>query len=163
MLMTYLTIDQVNLDLARQLAVQWGAALEPQEPRDLPAAPPDVMLYDLDCLPDDLRQRTLAGLLARPVASVVGVHSYGLDDAQVERLARNGVVVTRRLGPALFLLLRAAALPPRDAVRPDPVVAALRGTPPAGPTEEGNGRQAARPEEGREEVLALAAMNRLIL
>src|SRR5262249_55517464 len=49
---------------------------------------------------------------------------YSLNDAQVERLARNGVVVTRRLDRDLFLLLWQAALQPRDAVRPDPATQA---------------------------------------
>jgi hypothetical protein len=142
-LVTYLTIDPVNLDLALQLAAQWGAAREPRDPP--PAAPPDAALYDLDCLPDDLRQRTLAGLLARPVPSVVGVHSYSLNEAQVERLARNGVVVARRLDNDLFLLLWEAALRPRDEILLAPVVAAPRGTPLSSPTEGGNGRQAAPP------------------
>jgi hypothetical protein len=158
MLVTYLTIDPVNLDLARQLAAPWGAALEQREPRDPPTAPPDIALYDLDCLPDDLRQRTLAGLLARPVPSVVGVHSYNLNDAQVERLARNGVVVARRLDPDLLLLLWQTSLRPRDVVRPDTVVASLRGTPAAGTTEEGNGRQPARPEAGSDEVRGRAML-----
>src|SRR3954469_21998358 len=123
MLVTYLTIDPVNLDLALQLAAQWGAALAPQEPRDPPpAAPPDAALYDLDCLPADLRQRTLAELLARPAVSVVGVHSYSLNDAQVGRLGGTGVVVARRLDADLFLLLWEAARQPQHAAHPDLVI-----------------------------------------
>jgi hypothetical protein len=35
MLVTYLTIDPVNLDLALRLAAPWGAALVPRDPPPL--------------------------------------------------------------------------------------------------------------------------------
>ena len=106
MRIAYLSLDEVNCDLAARLAGGRGALLEVWSFRD---APPngrhDAVLYDLDSLPPRERRQTLAALLAGKPARPAGVHSYALDDGQVRSLRRNGVAVARKLGKSLLAAL----------------------------------------------------------
>jgi hypothetical protein len=105
----YLTLDEVNRDLAGNLAGALGMGLDILSLRD--AAPDgqfDAIVYDLDFLPRDDRERVLARLRARRATEPVAVHSYHLSDRHKSLLRRRGVIVARRLSPQLFALLQAA-------------------------------------------------------
>jgi hypothetical protein len=116
MRVAYLTTDEVNEWTALQLAEACGATLYPFEPRDtLPEVRLDAVIYDLDYLPAELRQGVLAECLAGPPSGVVGMHSYNLEEDQMETLARHGVVVSQHLSRELFLLLCQAAEQVREA------------------------------------------------
>jgi hypothetical protein len=88
----YLTTDEVNRELALQLAAGLGVDLCVLSPGE-PAGPESFagVLYDLDYLPESRRQEILADLLAGPVA----VHGYNLDADQEGVLCENGVLVSR--------------------------------------------------------------------
>jgi hypothetical protein len=96
--LAYLSTDEVNQALALQLAAQLGVGLELLSLED---GPPDAavvgMLYDLDYLPPDRKQEVLSELLAGALPCAVAVHSYNLDEDQVEQLVQNGVTVSTRL------------------------------------------------------------------
>ena len=64
MLFAYLSLDEVNKDLARQLATKVGGVLEALSFRiDARAVPFDALVYDLDSLPTDYRSDLLTQLL----------------------------------------------------------------------------------------------------
>jgi hypothetical protein len=102
----YLTTDEVNQELALQLAAGLGVDLCVLSPRD-PAGLESFagVLYDLDYLPESRRREILADLLAGPPPCPVAVHSYNLDADQERLLCENGVLVSRRLEAELFLRL----------------------------------------------------------
>jgi hypothetical protein len=106
----YLSIDEVNRALAERLAAAGGDVLCVLEPRD-PASLGNgaARVYDLDSLPPRLRASVLADLRAAPPPMPAAVHSYSLEDEDVEALSRNGVVVVRRLGLKLFRALHRPA------------------------------------------------------
>jgi hypothetical protein len=110
MLIAYLTTDDLNLALARQIADDHGATLFPLSFQD---APPDhrfdAVLYDWDYLPTDKRQEIQGDLLAANLPCPVALHSYHLAKKQAKALRQNGVIVAHRLDPDLFLLVRRAA------------------------------------------------------
>jgi hypothetical protein len=102
----------VNEHLALQLAAACGATLEIVWPRDVPPDGRfDAVLYDLDCLPPAEREPLLSGLLAGPAAWPVALHSYNLEEHQIETLQANGVVVHRSLASELLQSLALAAAP----------------------------------------------------
>src|SRR5262245_24695315 len=102
MRIAYLSIDEVNQDLATRLCEGRGDSLEVLEARD---PPPDgrfdAVVYDLDCLSATDRQRLLSALTDAPCPRPVAVHGYGLEDGQANALRRNRVAVYRRLDPQL--------------------------------------------------------------
>jgi hypothetical protein len=103
MLLAYLTTDEVNLDLARRLAEDWGTCLYPLSFEEIPQHGQfDALLFDWDFLPPSRRQEMLRELLAEPSAYPVGLHSYQLEDHEVEALRHKGVAVFRRLDPEVF-------------------------------------------------------------
>jgi hypothetical protein len=109
MRIAYLTTDEVNEALAREMARDCGIDLYPLAPKD---GPPDTgydaVLCDWDFWPAELRQELLAehvGPPDRPLA----VHSYNLDETQAESLRSRGVAVHAVLRPEVFLQLRQAA------------------------------------------------------
>jgi hypothetical protein len=109
MLFAYLTLDEVCQDLAQRLAGAHGVELDVLSFRD--AAPNgqfDAVLHDLDSLPADRREAILSDLLAGPAPGPVAVHSYNLRGSQIKALRTRGVLVTRRLNPQVFVLLRRA-------------------------------------------------------
>jgi hypothetical protein len=98
MILAYLSHDEVNLELAGQLADAAGVLLRPVFVRDaVPAVSFDAVLCDLDCLPPAERAGTLKALLAGPLTCPVGVHSYNLDWTEVQALQARGIAVCRRL------------------------------------------------------------------
>jgi hypothetical protein len=107
MLVAYLTTDEVNQDLAIRLASDCGITLWPLSTRD---APPNgafnAVVYDWDYWPPEKRRELLAMWLAVPVLGCVAVHSYHLEEQEIEALARKGILVFHRLGPKVFHVLR---------------------------------------------------------
>jgi hypothetical protein len=109
-LIAYLTLDEVNADLALRLAAEGGTALCALVPREaLPGVPFDALLYDWDSLPAERRDGVLAELLGGPLPCPVAVHGYNLDEGLGEELSQKGVAVYRQLGPEVFVQLQ----PPR--------------------------------------------------
>jgi hypothetical protein len=103
----YLTLDVVNENLAARLAAAAGLSFRTLTLRDpVPDGRGDVVLYDLDFLPADYRERLLADLKSGRWSGRVGVHSYSLTRRLARALRRRGVVVTRRLRGGLFRRLR---------------------------------------------------------
>lgn len=106
----YLTFDVVNQALAARLAAAAGVRFSTLTFCDpVPSGPQDVVLYDLDFLPADFRERLLDDLAAGPRAGRVAVHGYSLSPRVARVLRRRGVVVARRLRGGLFRRLRARA------------------------------------------------------
>jgi hypothetical protein len=111
MRLAYLTLDEVNLELARRLAARACLRLDELTFRDGDrTGPRDGVLYDLDTLPEDYRGRLLAALAAGGRDGPVGVHGYALAPRQARALRRRGVVVARRLSRVLFARLRERAV-----------------------------------------------------
>ena len=110
MRVAYLTTDEVNEQLAQQMAVACGVTLCPLAPKD---APPDgecdAVLYDWDYLPIEWQREVMAELLSSPLPHPVALHGYNLEDGQAEALRRHTVAVYRRLQPRVFRFLRRAA------------------------------------------------------
>jgi hypothetical protein len=110
-LVAYITLDEVNLALADELAEKCGAVLCGLTPGD--AAPNgsfDAIAYDLDHLPQEERKRIIAELLANSTVTPVAVHSYNLDEEAAESLRKRGVGVFHRLEEDLFASWHDAAL-----------------------------------------------------
>jgi len=119
MRIAYLTTDEVNLDLAGDLAAACGVTVDIWSPRDPETDGQfDAVLYDLDYLPTAHRQAVLLRLLSGPVSHAVVVHSYNLEPDQEEALRARGVAVYRRLGRGLFRILRLALVPGRVSAPP---------------------------------------------
>jgi hypothetical protein len=108
MLCTYLSLDEVNRDLAMRLAAATGIWLELADLRDEAPHRGAAMIFDLDSLPEDHRRAILTALLAGRWVGPVAVHGYGLSHRQVRALRQRGVIVSRRLRPRTFVRLRAA-------------------------------------------------------
>jgi hypothetical protein len=110
-ILAYISHDEVNLHLARELADAAGALLCPLFVRDRSSAVSfDAILCDLDCLPATERAATLKALLAGPLTCPVGVHSYNLERPEVRALRAKGIDVSRRLrGGMVTNLVHAAS------------------------------------------------------
>jgi hypothetical protein len=107
MRIAYLTVDEVNEDLALRLAEEYGMTVCPQSLRDPPPDGQfDAVLLDWDYWPAEQRWEVLAGLLAGCEPVVVAVHGYQLDEKREEILRQNGVTVFRRLDLAVLGALR---------------------------------------------------------
>jgi hypothetical protein len=95
-LVAYVSLDEVNQDLAATVADKYGATLASlASPAEMAAC--DAVVYDLDCLPSADRWHILAALICGPVKGVAAVHSYNLQPMQRRALRRKGVAVHRRL------------------------------------------------------------------
>ncbi|HEV3262018.1 MAG TPA: hypothetical protein VG013_34525 [Gemmataceae bacterium] len=122
MRIAYLTTDEVNMDLAGNLAAACDITVDLWSPRDAePDGQFDALLYDLDYLPTAHRRAVLVRLLSGPVSHPVVVHSYSLEPDQEAALRARGVAVYRRLGRKLFRILRLAIGPGRVRSEPAPV------------------------------------------
>jgi hypothetical protein len=109
MRIAYLTMDEVNLNLAEEMAAACGLTLCPLSPKDsAPDEEFDAVLYDWDSWPADRKQDVLAQLPAGRRACAVAAHGYNLGDCQAKALRRNAVAVFRRLQPRVFRSLRRA-------------------------------------------------------
>lgn len=111
MLISYLTLDEVNQQVAREIAQACRVILHLLTLDDASArSVRDPVVYDLDYLPPERRQQILAELLSDSPHGIVAVHSYNLADRQIARLRRNGVAVFRRLERRVFRRLKSAVL-----------------------------------------------------
>jgi hypothetical protein len=111
MYVAYLTTDEVNRDLALNLAEAFGMTLEPLTPRDRPPdGLVDVVLYDVDFLPPAHRREVLAALAAGASPGAAAVHSYSLSKSQARALRRQQVAVSKHLDARLFRKLRRVIL-----------------------------------------------------
>jgi hypothetical protein len=108
MRIAYLTLDEVNSDLAARCAAAADIELESFALCEAPE-PFDAVVYDLDFLPADYRAGLLAASTTARSSALIAVHAYNLTSGQRRRLRRRGVVVARRLSLALFARLAAAA------------------------------------------------------
>jgi plasmid stability protein len=103
----YLSTDEVNQDLAARLAADCRVVLDPVLPRDpAPNGEYDAVVYDLDSWPQPERGEVLSRL-ANDTHHAVAVHSYSLEDDQVEAFRGQGASVHRRLDAEIFKVLRA--------------------------------------------------------
>jgi hypothetical protein len=104
-LIAYLSDDEVNRDLATRLAAACGVALQLFSPKETPPDDLfDAVLYDLETMPPKRRAEIVAALLAAPSTRPVAIHAYNLD-VEANTLKENGVIVSRRLGPAVLRAL----------------------------------------------------------
>jgi hypothetical protein len=109
-LIAYLSTDEVNQDLAVQMAAACDIRLELLSPRDPPPDGQfDAFIYDLDYWPQ--RQEVLAELVRVRTPHAVVLHSYNLDEDQIEVLRSKGVSVSGRLDVEVFHALRLASVP----------------------------------------------------
>jgi len=100
MFVAYISLDEVNQDLVMRTVDEHVVTLATFASRaEMASWPCDAVIYDLDCLPCDDRERVLDELMGDPVRRLAAVHSYNLQPAQKRRLRRNGVIVRRRLHP----------------------------------------------------------------
>jgi hypothetical protein len=103
MLIAYVTTDEVNEQLALQMAEENGETLCPLSPSD---GPPDedfdAVVYDWDYLPVQLQQAILAELSAGKAVWPAVVHGYNIDPDHVRALRRQNVAVYRTLRPEIF-------------------------------------------------------------
>ena len=107
MRIAYLTVDEVNSDLAQQWATEFQCEIVPLSLCDpLPNGDYDATIYDLDYLTTSLIQRVLKNLLTGSLPSPVVVHSYNLRPRQANDLQARGVFVRHRLERGILALLR---------------------------------------------------------
>ena len=120
MRVAYLTTDEVNLELARQMAVESGATLRRVSPKDGAVNERfDAVLYDLDNAPREQRAEILRNLLSSRTTRPTAAHGYCLEEDQVVRLRRRGVVVAPHLKPQMFWALLRTVVLNRSAVPSD--------------------------------------------
>jgi hypothetical protein len=106
MRIAYLTLDEVNENLAALMAEKCGAALFPLTPRDpKPDGEFDAVLYDLDSFPPRHRKELLSELLSTRPLHPVAVHSYQLEEDEQAALRRCGLLVCRHIDTAVFQAL----------------------------------------------------------
>jgi hypothetical protein len=123
MLCAYLTLDEVNQDVAERLALQAGVELEAVSPRDMLAARTfDALVVDLDSLPPGYRKAVFADFLAGRNKAAAAVHSYHLRIRDARVLHRRGVIVGRRLDEELFRRLHEAVVTPKRKITVSPRV-----------------------------------------
>jgi hypothetical protein len=116
MRIAYLTTDDVNLDLALELAESQGITLCPRTPRDAAAeAPFDAVLYDWDYWPVELRAPAIAEWHSTGSPCPVAIHSYNLNRGQINALLQQGIAIFRTLGADVFRFLRQAIIASRVA------------------------------------------------
>jgi hypothetical protein len=98
----YVTLDEVNLLLARRLAERAGLCLDTlTTDSELRTEKFDGFMYDFDSLPAECRGRLMHGPHATP-SKPVAVHSYNLADRQSQALIHLKVVFAPNLSPDLF-------------------------------------------------------------
>jgi hypothetical protein len=107
MRVAYVSTDEVNICLAAEYGARGGVVVIQTRPHSaVSCADCDAAVYDLDFLPTEQARALLDRLLAGDIPVPAAVHSYNLDERQVKALDARGIVVARRLIPALFRRLR---------------------------------------------------------
>src|SRR5262249_37109816 len=99
----YLTLDEVNENLARRLAARFRVQLERLSFCDDSAEQHyDARLYEVDYLTPGDRQRLFARMINRSVDTPVAMHGFHLSRRDVRSLRAAGIAVFRRLKPKVF-------------------------------------------------------------
>ena len=107
MRIAYLTVDEVNSDLAQRWGAEFQCEIVPLSPCDpLPNGEYDATIYDLDYLAPSVIHRVLTNLLTESLPSPAVVHSYNLRTRQANDLQARGVFVRHRLERGILALLR---------------------------------------------------------
>src|SRR5436309_11604883 len=115
MRIAYWTIDEVNFSLACDWAGAHDMTIDQVTWQDIdPTQDRDAVLYDLDSLPTATRAEILSCLVLSALPLPVAVHSYNLEDSQIELFVACGVAVYRRLESEVFGNLRDAVLRARS-------------------------------------------------
>jgi hypothetical protein len=103
MRIAYMSTDEVNQELATQMAAKSGATvcgLLPQGPP--PGGLFDAVLYNLDDMPKAQRSALVARLRRGEVDHPTAVHGYDITEEQAGTLCQCGVVAARHLNVGLF-------------------------------------------------------------
>jgi hypothetical protein len=109
-LIAYLTTDEVNQDLAQNLAESCGTTLYLLTFQETPLDGTfDAVLYDWDYLPRHQRRRIQDQLLRADLPCPVAVHGYTLGEGQRKAFHLHDVAAHRRLEPGIFMRLRRVA------------------------------------------------------
>src|SRR3954453_19469449 len=99
----YVSRGEAHEDLARRLTRARGLELAAFWPTDAdPCGEFPIVIYDLDFLPADHRDRIVRRTPAGREPGVVGAPGYNLTRRKGAALRRNGVLVSRRLGARLL-------------------------------------------------------------
>jgi hypothetical protein len=99
----YLTLDEVNENLARELAARFHVQLERLSfCNDSTEAFCDARLYEVDYLAPGDRQRLFASLINRSQDTPVAVHGFHLRGREIRSLRAAGIKVFRRLETKVF-------------------------------------------------------------
>jgi hypothetical protein len=106
MRVAYLTLDEVNQQLALAFAGEHDVCLDVQaRPDDYGDREHDAVIYDPDSFPAGERQANLTTVLACPLNRPVAVHSYDFSADQLHVLRQRGAIVARRLRGDVFARL----------------------------------------------------------
>ena len=116
MRIAYMTNDEVNQNLAAEMAAECGAAICVPLPTDpSPDGQFHAVLYDLDDLQKYRRGEIIALILSSPSTRPRAVHGYDITDEQAKALRRHGVAVCQRLRSGLIRsLCQGGTTEPRD-------------------------------------------------
>jgi hypothetical protein len=99
----YLTLDEVNENLAQELAARFHIRLERLSFCDDAAVQCcDALLYEVDFLAPGDRERLLARLIDRSGDAPVAVHGFHLCRRETRFLRGSGIKVFRRLETKVF-------------------------------------------------------------
>jgi hypothetical protein len=101
----YLTLDEVNLNLARQLAARLHVKLERLSFCEDSPVDCNARLYEVDYLAPGDRQRLFARLKESSRDMPVAVHGFHLRKREVRSLRTAGIAVFRRLEARVFRYL----------------------------------------------------------
>jgi hypothetical protein len=105
----YLTLDELNESLAKQLAAEFHLVLLRLSFReDSPIDQCDALLYELDYLASEDQQKLISTLVVSTSQIPVAVHGLNMQRRDIKALHSKGIAVFRRLGAGVFRHLRRA-------------------------------------------------------
>jgi hypothetical protein len=105
----YLTLDEVNQDLAQAIAAEHAVDLEVHARHDaIKGREYDAVCCDLDSFPAEEREAYLMALAEDLKNQPIALHSYNLGGRQLRLLHRIGLLSTKSLRSELFGRLLAA-------------------------------------------------------
>ncbi len=103
MRIAYVSIDEVNQDLAARIAAEFGAVVCRVAPKDpAPDGLFDAVLYNMDDVPRGQRSALVERLRREEPGRPTAVHGYGITDEQARSLRLAGVAAAHRLDTGLF-------------------------------------------------------------
>ena len=99
----HFTLDEVNENLAKELAARFHVQLERLSFCDeLAVGSCDALLYEVDFLASGDRERLFARLIKRSGDAPVAVHGFHLCSRETRSLRAGGIAVFRRLETKVF-------------------------------------------------------------